>query len=112
MAKSVEVTDNYDGNLLFKKGLYINLGVNSNEDWGSCSYDREYLLYPYTSDLPDDLTINNSYLDKLYIKGMKNPVKVRDDKIPYRQYGTSHIDGVSLIMLRRDYTVIPDVPTK
>lgn len=113
MANIVEVSKESNKNLLCAEGLYINLGITKNyEDSGSCSYDREYMLYPYSSDLPDDLTINKRNTVKVRVRSVTNPVKDRFDKIPYKQYGRSEIDGVTLIMLRRDYPKERVVPTK
>ena len=94
--------------------LYIALSMTNYEDMGSCSYDREYKLYPYSSDLPDDLTIDLSSTSVTIYRqtGLRNTVTHRPDKIPYEQYGYSRIRGKETIMLERKYPEPIKQPTK
>lgn len=92
--------------------LYIALSMTNYEDMGSCSYDREYKLYPYDSDLPDDLIIDMSRVTTYRQMGVRNIVIQRSDKIPYEQYGYSRIRGKETIMLERKYPEPINQPTK
>lgn len=94
--------------------LFIVISMKNYEDAGSCSYDREYKLYPYISELPDDLVIDLSrtHLKTYLLRGTKNTVIERKDKIPYKQYGYSKVRGKETIMLERDYPEPVNQPTK
>ena len=85
--------------------------VNREENW-YCSYSRDYYLFPYFAELPDDLEINIKECSKVQIEGVtSDPVKVREDKMPYSQYGFSEIRGEKNIFLERKWNEIK-LPTR
>lgn len=94
--------------------LYIVLSMVNREDMGSCSYDRIYKLYPYVSELPDELVIEMSRANirTYHETGIEKVVKERKDKIPYQQYGYSKIRGRETILLERKYPEPINQPTK
>lgn len=99
----MDIIEMRDKKKLKKKGeLFINFGLSrNNEDAGSVSYDREYLLYPYNSKLPDEMIIDHGDLQTLKVKGVTLPFATREDKIAFELYGTSDIEGSKKYYIRR-----------
>lgn len=93
IGKIVEVED--------REGLFVVVKEKNYEDMGSCSYARDYWLYPYDSSFADDIGISINDNMKYHLSGTKNTIHVRTDKKEYTQYGYSNIRGVEKIYLER-----------
>lgn len=92
--------------------LYINLGIlKNNEDAGSCSYDRVYRFYPYSSKLSDEIVVNLDDTITQEVRGTRLPFIEREDKVPFTQYGYQCINSVESVLLRRVYPDPKVVPT-
>jgi hypothetical protein len=91
-----------------REGLFVIVNHKNYEDVGSCSYARDYAIVPYQAEL-DDMKVNLADAQVLEIRSVKMPVKVREDKKAYTQYGTSLIRGVDTRYLERvwEEIVIP-----
>lgn len=84
-----------------KEGLFVVVKEKNYEDLGSCSYERDYWLYPYDSSFADDIVVSVNDTMKYSLRGTTNTIKVREDKKSYNQYGFSNIRGVEKIHLER-----------
>lgn len=85
----------------YEDKLFLVVDFENEEQPWYCAYARDYYLIPYNSEMSDDLEIDLSTAQKIEVRGDKNPIKEREDKMPYTSYGTSKIRGVKKIYLER-----------
>lgn len=102
LGKVVEIQD--------REGLFVVVKEKNYEDMGSCSYERDYWVIPYKSEI-DDMEVNLAEAELRKVRSTRLPIKEREDKKHYTQYGTSNIRGVEKVYFERIWEEII-VPTR
>jgi len=82
-----------------KKGKYVVLDHKSNEDYGSCSYDREFRIVPL-EEIAGKGEIDVTAGEVFKLRGTKFTVHVLEDEAPFE------LTPVTVLTVRRKTPVV------